>query len=300
MTRHLSRIAVLALASCAMPMFAMANEGGSGGGHPVDLATALGMLDPDVPTDWNKGGQPAVERLQALTGNQKLTRADVVAAAPDLDRERAPKVTKAKAPAPAKEETGQTETAKPSADEPPAWAAALMARIDEQDRTIATLTEQLEEANEGRTTATTTHQDADDVIDGDLPPHLRVLDPNDPNAGKRPPAAPTTLAMGASVGDSMGIHSLHPARGFEGRMLRKWPGGKGGPLKDVEVVAIAVGQYPAQPGKLRYVGERFTFSGIPGSWFVPAASPQVAQFLSGELGQDDAARLWGLRAETAE
>jgi hypothetical protein len=254
-----------------------------------DLATALAMLNPETATDWNKGGQPSVERLQELTGNKSLTRAMIVEAAPDLDRERAPKIAAA------------TPAAVPATSgDMPDWAKALMAKSEEQDAAIALLTERNENltvALEEAELRATSGQTADDVVDGDLPPELRHLDPNDPNSGLRPPAAPTPLAMGAAAGDSAGIFSIHPARSFKGRMSRRWPGSKGEPLKDVPVVAIAVGQYPAQPGKLRYIGETFNFSGVPGSWFVPAAHPDVPKFLSGELTTVDAARLWGLRQE---
>lgn len=258
-----------------------------------DLATALTMLNPDTATDWNKGGQPSVERLQELTGNKTLTRAMIVEAAPDLDRERAPKITATA--------TKPEPDPKPASDMPD-WAKALMQKAEEQDAAIALLTERNENltvALEEAELRATSGQTADDVVDGDLPPELRHLDPNDPNSGLRPPAAPTPLAMGAAAGDSAGIFSIHPARSFKGRMSRRWPGTKGEPLKDVPVVAIAVGQYPAQPGKLRYIGETFNFSGVPGSWFVPAAHPDVPKFLSGELTTVDAARLWGLRQEMA-
>lgn len=273
---------VLASSAIAMPVFAMADEGG-GGAAPAqtyDLATALGMLNPDTATDWNRGGQPSVERLQALTGNKTLTRANIAEAAPDLDRERAPKIAAAPEPAKATSSTAAPATSTVATDDDmPTWARELFDKVNSLTERNAELEDLLTEQGEFRTSA------AEAVFE--------------------PPAAPTTLARAPEgAGYSPGVaQPMPPPASLHARVMRRWPGARrnadGKPilLDNEPVIAIAVGQYPAQPGQIRRVGEAFNYSGVPGSWFVPANDADLPLYLDGRLTQEDAARKWGLRAE---
>jgi hypothetical protein len=86
--RH-SLLAFTALGA-VLPLFAPDLGGGSGASANPVLAAALAQLDPNVDTDWNSGGQPSMDRVNALmTNGVKVTRAELVAAFPDFDRDRA-------------------------------------------------------------------------------------------------------------------------------------------------------------------------------------------------------------------
>lgn len=51
------------------------------------LEESLGQLDVGNDAHWTKDGSPAVAALAALTGNEKLTRADIEAVAPTFTRQ---------------------------------------------------------------------------------------------------------------------------------------------------------------------------------------------------------------------
>lgn len=259
----------------------------------MELKEALTKLDHANDGDWNRGGQPSIDRLKELTGDANLTRAQIVEAAPDLDRDRA-KAAAGDKPSPRTGEIAPEPVPVPNKDqiaagsEMPAWAADLQRRLDEQDQTIAGLRAENEELRESGATR------ARQVVDGDLTGEQAMLNPDAQNSDDRPAAAPTPISMVRAAGDSTGIMTPRNEAVTE-RIKKRWPAFKGKEVTDMPVVAIAIGQYPAQPGKLRAVGEHFTFTGIPGSWFVPAQHPDLPAYLSGELGQADAEELWGLR-----
>lgn len=277
-------LSTTALAAC-LPLMMMADAGSGGGASQTyDLADAIKLLDPKSDADWNKGGQPDLDRLKALTG-KPVSRADVVAAAPDLQRSNAPELKAAAAPAkepdkPVKEASGVGGEKVPEVTEGKQLVLSqeqwdqLMNRFDAQEKTIADLQDQLSERGPERGDV----HDATKVLDQTPAPDMAVLDPNDPNALKRPPAAPTPNAMPAS-GSRAGMADAQDVDTDEivkarGHRLR-W----GVPVKNVEMVALALGQYD---GALVRQGQRFMFSGIPGKWMAHAGDPNLNRYITGE------------------
>lgn len=68
------------------PTIAMAAVDAGGGGAAqgtLTLQQALSTLDPDRDADWTANGEPAMARIEELTGNPGLKRPDVRAAMPD-------------------------------------------------------------------------------------------------------------------------------------------------------------------------------------------------------------------------
>lgn len=265
--------------------FAAPDAGSGGGAAGLPLGDALKLLDPKLDTDWNKGGQPDLERLRALTGNTALKRDDILAAAPDLQRSNAParpeqsEVAKAAsvtgaAAAPAAEGELDETVDPPDDEEAPGWAKALMAKLDRYEASLAA-------GGSG-------HQPARDVIDGPLSNVQAALDPNASNAADRPYAAPTSTAQGPE-GSSADIAT--PRKDFAKTDAgRRHADMKRGEVKEVEMVAIAVGFYHG----IKSVGQRFMFTGIPGSWMIRANDPDLPEFLSGAKDAEDAKAKWGL------
>lgn len=52
-----------------------------------DINAALGMLNPDDDGQWTSDGLPLMETMRGITGDEKLTREQVTAVAPEFSRE---------------------------------------------------------------------------------------------------------------------------------------------------------------------------------------------------------------------
>lgn len=52
-----------------------------------DINATLGMLNPDDDGQWTSDGLPLMETMRGITGDEKLTREQVTAAAPEFSRE---------------------------------------------------------------------------------------------------------------------------------------------------------------------------------------------------------------------
>lgn len=82
----MKRLIILgACVSIGTMAFAAADAGGGGGSSPVllSLPAAISALDPALDGDWTQAGEPAMSRIQELTGKPDLKRADVEAAQPN-------------------------------------------------------------------------------------------------------------------------------------------------------------------------------------------------------------------------
>lgn len=67
------------------PDAAQGSKSPGGDVSPDTIRGAILSLDPDEDAHWTSDGQPAVEAVSAMAG-KRVTRADIVAAAPDAKR----------------------------------------------------------------------------------------------------------------------------------------------------------------------------------------------------------------------